>query len=78
MEYGIHEYFVMKDGSVVHSDFAQDNLEDNTPIKSYTVDLDTLPSYLLHADDRTLGIPILKYHHGVTIKPDWILSEAVV
>lgn len=78
MTYGIHKYWVMNNGSVIHDDFAGEGVvesDDYTwPNKSYMVNVDLLPPHLLHADDDTIGVPILKYHHGISLKPDWIVE----
>ena len=79
MTYGIHKYWVMNDGTVIHDDFMAENVvesdESTWPNKSYMVNADLLPSHLLHTDDDVIGIPILQYHKDEIDCPLWLESK---
>lgn len=78
MTYGLHKYWVMNNGSVIHDDFAHEGViesDDTTwTNKAYLVDADKLPPELIHADDDVLEPFILDYHHKKIEKPDWIVE----
>lgn len=78
MTYGIHKYWVMNDGEVLHDDWAQEGVDESNdftwPNTSYSINADLLPENLLHADDEVIGPIILAYHHKEIDKPDWIVE----
>lgn len=74
--YGLHKYWVMNDGEVVHDDFVNECIDESNdftwPNTYYIVDVDLLPEELKHADNEVIGPLILAYHHKEVIKPIWI------
>lgn len=78
MTYGLHKYWVMNDGEVIHDDFMNEHVDESNdftwPNTAYTIDADKLPLDLLHADDEVIGPFILAYHKKESPKPDWIVE----
>ncbi len=78
MTYGLHKYWVMNDGEVIHDDFMNEHVDESNdftwPNTAYTVDVDKLPPELVHADDEVIGPLILAYHHKESEKPEWIVE----
>ena len=78
MTYGLHKYWVMNDGEVIHDDFMNEHVDESNdftwPNTAYTVDVDKLPPELVHADDEVIGPLILAYHYKESEKPDWIVE----
>lgn len=78
MTYGIHKYWVMNNGEVIHDDFVEEHVDESNdftwPNTSYNINVDLLPEDLIHADDEVIGPLILAYHHKETDKPVWIVE----
>lgn len=77
MTYGIHKYWVMNDGEVIHDDFVNEHIDESNdftwPNTAYMVNIDLLPDDLKHADDEVLAPLILAYHHKKDTKPSWLI-----